>query len=121
MPSFAIPKFTVLLEPLWVSAEFLLLSTGPNLDSTTPFFPVLRLDCQFASAACFFDRLNRQSLRYLFRMPQALSVFRPFSRLRSVNKQQKYSGGSPNNQIRIQNNLSCLHGSMFDLLNQQTA
>ena len=30
MPSFAIPKFTVLLEPLWVSAEFLLLSTGPN-------------------------------------------------------------------------------------------
>ena len=29
MPSFAIPKFTVLLEPLWVSAEFLLLSTGP--------------------------------------------------------------------------------------------
>ncbi len=32
MPSFAIPKFTVLLEPLWVSAEFLLLSTGPLLD-----------------------------------------------------------------------------------------
>ena len=31
MPSFAIPKFTVLLEPLWVSAEFLLLSTGPLL------------------------------------------------------------------------------------------
>ena len=29
MPSFAISKFTVLLEPLWVSAEFLLLSTGP--------------------------------------------------------------------------------------------
>ena len=29
MPSFAIPKFTVLLEPLWVPAEFLLLSTGP--------------------------------------------------------------------------------------------
>ena len=34
MPSFAIPKFTVLLEPLWVSAEFLLLSTGPILDGT---------------------------------------------------------------------------------------
>ena len=34
MPSFAISKFTVLLEPLWVSAEFLLLSTGPNLDGT---------------------------------------------------------------------------------------
>lgn len=34
MPSFAISKFTVLLEPLWVSAEFLLLSTDPNLDST---------------------------------------------------------------------------------------
>ena len=34
MPSFAIPKFTVLLEPLWVSAVFLLLSTGPNLDGT---------------------------------------------------------------------------------------
>ena len=34
MPSFAIPKFTVLLEPLWVPAEFLLLSTGPNLDGT---------------------------------------------------------------------------------------
>lgn len=31
MPSFAIPKFTVLLEPLWVSAVFLLLSTGPLL------------------------------------------------------------------------------------------
>ena len=30
MPSFAIPQFTVLLEPLWVSAEFLLLSTDPN-------------------------------------------------------------------------------------------
>ena len=29
MPSFAIPKFTVLLEPLWVPAVFLLLSTGP--------------------------------------------------------------------------------------------
>ena len=26
-----IPKFTVLLEPLWVSAVFLLLSTGPLL------------------------------------------------------------------------------------------
>ena len=34
MPSFAISKFTVLLEPLWVSAEFLLLSTDPNLDGT---------------------------------------------------------------------------------------
>lgn len=34
MPSFAISKFTVLLETLWVSAEFLLLSTGPNLDVT---------------------------------------------------------------------------------------
>ena len=31
MPSFAIPKFTVLLEPLWVPAVFLLLSTGPLL------------------------------------------------------------------------------------------
>lgn len=31
MPSFAISKFTVLLEPLWVPAEFLLLSTGPLL------------------------------------------------------------------------------------------
>lgn len=31
MPSFAISKFTVLLEPLWVSAESLLLSTGPLL------------------------------------------------------------------------------------------
>ena len=29
MPSFAIPKFIILLEPLWVSAVFLLLSTGP--------------------------------------------------------------------------------------------
>ena len=34
MPSFAIPKFTVLLEPLWVSAVFLLLSTDPTLDDT---------------------------------------------------------------------------------------
>ena len=32
MPSFAISKFTVLLGPLWVSAVFLLLSTGPLLD-----------------------------------------------------------------------------------------
>ena len=31
MPSFAISKFTVLLEPLWVSAVFLLLSTGPHI------------------------------------------------------------------------------------------
>ena len=31
MPFFAIPKFTVLLEPLWVPADFLLLSTGPLL------------------------------------------------------------------------------------------
>lgn len=31
MPSFAISKFIILLEPLWVSAEFLLLSTGPLL------------------------------------------------------------------------------------------
>lgn len=29
MPSFAISQFIILLEPLWVSAEFLLLSTGP--------------------------------------------------------------------------------------------
>ena len=34
MPSFAISKFTVLLGPRWVSAEFLCLSTGPNLDGT---------------------------------------------------------------------------------------
>ena len=34
MPSFAISKFTVLLEPLWVSAEFLLLSTGPYIDTS---------------------------------------------------------------------------------------
>ena len=34
MPSFAISKFTVLLEPLWVSAEFLFLSTSPNLDGS---------------------------------------------------------------------------------------
>ena len=31
MPSFAISKFTVLLEPLWVSAKFLFLSTDPLL------------------------------------------------------------------------------------------
>ena len=37
MPSFAIPKFTVLLEPLWVSAEFLCLSTGPILDGTDAY------------------------------------------------------------------------------------
>ena len=34
MPSFAISQFIVLLELLWVSAEFLLLSTGPILDGT---------------------------------------------------------------------------------------
>ena len=31
MPSFAISKFIILLELLWVSAVFLLLSTGPLL------------------------------------------------------------------------------------------
>lgn len=31
MPSFAISKFIILLEPLWVSAVFLLLSTGPYI------------------------------------------------------------------------------------------
>lgn len=30
MPSFAISQFIILLEPLWVSAVFLLLSTGPS-------------------------------------------------------------------------------------------
>ena len=34
MPSFAISQFIILLEPLWVPADFLLLSTGPNLDGT---------------------------------------------------------------------------------------
>ena len=33
MPSFAISKFTVLLGPRWVSAEFLLLSTGPGYNA----------------------------------------------------------------------------------------
>lgn len=40
MPSFAIPKFTVLLEPLWVSAEFLLLSTGPLSYIIEMLFPI---------------------------------------------------------------------------------
>ena len=31
MPSFAISQFIILLEPLWVPADFLLLSTGPLL------------------------------------------------------------------------------------------
>ena len=31
MPSFAISQFIILLEPLWVPAVFLLLSTGPLL------------------------------------------------------------------------------------------
>lgn len=31
MPSFAIPKFTVLLEPLWVSAEFCFCQQVPIL------------------------------------------------------------------------------------------
>ena len=31
MPSFAISQFIILLGPLWVSAVFLLLSTGPLL------------------------------------------------------------------------------------------
>ena len=35
MPSFAISKFTVLLGPLWVSAEFLLLSTGSKYSHDT--------------------------------------------------------------------------------------
>ena len=34
MPSFSISQFTILPEPLQGSAEFLLLSTGPNLDGT---------------------------------------------------------------------------------------
>ena len=35
MPSFAIPKFIILLGPRWVSAVFLLLSTGPALYNAT--------------------------------------------------------------------------------------
>ena len=34
MPSFSIFQFTILLGPLRVSAEFLLLPTGPTLDGT---------------------------------------------------------------------------------------
>ena len=34
MPSFSTPNSNVLPENLWVSAEFLLLSTGPTLDGT---------------------------------------------------------------------------------------
>ncbi len=41
MPSFAIPKFTVLLGPLWVSAVFLLLSTGPLLHLISEFVRVV--------------------------------------------------------------------------------
>ena len=41
MPSFAIPKFTVLLGPLWVSAVFLLLSTGPLLYLISEFVRVV--------------------------------------------------------------------------------
>lgn len=40
MPSFAISQFIILLEPLWVPAEFLLLSTGPLLYG--PRTPVLK-------------------------------------------------------------------------------
>ena len=36
MLSFSISNSNVLPENLWVSAEFLLLSTGPTLDSTSP-------------------------------------------------------------------------------------
>ena len=34
MPSFSISQFTILPGPLQGSAEFLLLSTGPTLDTT---------------------------------------------------------------------------------------
>ena len=50
MPSFAIPKFIILLGPLWVPADFLLLSTGPNLDGTS-----LRLDLQWNHCLCNHD------------------------------------------------------------------
>ena len=35
MPSYSIFKFTILPGPLRVSAEFLILSTGPTLDTTS--------------------------------------------------------------------------------------
>ena len=41
MPSFAISKFTVLRELLWVSAIFLLLSTGPLLYLISEFVRVV--------------------------------------------------------------------------------
>lgn len=53
MPSFAIPKFTVLLEPLWVSAEFLLLSTGTNLDGTSCF--AIQLNILYANLMTLYS------------------------------------------------------------------
>ena len=57
MPSFAIPKFIILLGPRWVSAVFLLLSTGPNLDGTDVIV-VARSD-----AGSEFSRLDSERLK----------------------------------------------------------
>ena len=54
MPSFSVFQFTILLGPLRVSAEFLLLSTGPLL------YLILKL------CPCFdpFDKMNKSSLYF---------------------------------------------------------
>ena len=53
MPSFAISQFIILLEPLWVSAVFLLLSTGPNLDGTCWYNEILSIGFRFSDKKRF--------------------------------------------------------------------
>lgn len=47
MPAFSISRFIILLRPLWISAGFLLLSTGPILDSTDRLIHALQIEKSF--------------------------------------------------------------------------
>ena len=56
MPSFAISQFIILLEALWVSAVFLLLSTGPNLDGT--YRTAVEAACQCGRKKALLQQLS---------------------------------------------------------------
>ena len=71
MPSFAIPKFTVLLKPLWVPAEFFLLSTGPNLDGT--FFSARSCSRVFGFSILF----DLPFLKIGIKRPSTFRIVRP--------------------------------------------
>ena len=71
MPSFAIPTFTVLLKPLWVPAEFFLLSTGPNLDGT--FFSARSCSRVFGFSILF----DLPFLKIGIKRPSTFRIVRP--------------------------------------------